>query len=115
MTLGILCTVVLGAVALWQAVLAAAYRRIAADAYEKGHRDASASWRGVVAVHETGLRVLGARHDTFVEGLKRCHWPHVRHDARAMHQAIHDAAVAANRAAEAAREQADCKHTAEFE
>lgn len=103
MTLGILCTVVLGAVALRQAVMAATYRRIAADAYEKGHRDASDSWRGVVAVHETGLRVLGARHDTFVEGIKRCQWPHVRNDARAMHQAIHDAAVAANRAAEEVR------------
>lgn len=107
MTLGILCTVILGAVALWQAVMAAAYRRIAVEAYAKGHLEASEGWRRVVEIHETGMRVLGARHDTFVDGIMRCHRPHVRHDTRAMHQAIRDAAVAANRAADEARGKTD--------
>lgn len=97
MILGIACTVVLGMLALWQ-------MRRAVTAYARGYGDAAQIWRSVLDVYEAHQRVLEARHDTFVAGIARCQEPGVRDDVRAMHQAIHDAAVAANQAAAAAHE-----------
>lgn len=103
MILGIACTVVLGMFALWQT-------RRAATAYARGYGEAVQAWRAVLDIHEAQHRVLKARHDTFVAGIQRCQEPGVCSDVRAMHRAIHDAAVAANQAAAAAHQAAAAAH-----
>lgn len=103
MTFGIVCTVVLGVIALWQTILAIVWRRLATKALADGCRERVAIWRAALEEQQVQMRIANARHTTFAAGIKRCQDPDVSRDIRARHRAIRDAAVAANRAAEDVR------------